>query len=211
MSTSPFYALLRRAHHLQRWSLMRGARGESVAAHSYDVAVLAHALAVLSNTRFGGVDDVPVNAERAVLLALYHDAAEIFTGDMPTPVKYHSPALRQAYAAVEQEAETRLLNTLPADLREAYASLLTQPQPPDAPEPRIVNDSAECRIVKAADKLAALTKCAEELADGNQEFAAAYAATLNAVQAMNLPAVDMFIEEMLPAFSLPLDAQISDL
>ena len=179
---------------------MRGARSESVAAHSYDVAVLAHALALLSNTRFGGVNGVPVSVEHVVLLALYHDASEIFTGDMPTPVKYRNPLLRDAYKQLEREAEQRLLDTLPANLRCDYEPLIISP----------AVASPEQRLVHAADKLAALTKCAEELADGNQEFAAAYAATLKAVHALELPAAEAFIEEMLPAFSLPLDAQAQE-
>ena len=192
-----FYALLRRAHHLQRWSLMRGARAESVAAHTYDVAVLAHALAELTNTRFGGVEGVPVNVERTLLMALYHDAPEIFTGDLPTPVKYYSAALREAYRQMEYAAAERLLETLPADLRPAYTPLLMEAEA----------DSIEATLVKAADKLAALVKCAEELAAGNREFARAYDTALAALAAFALPAVEVFLAEMLPAFSLPLDEQ----
>lgn len=188
-----FYAVLSRMKYINRWALMRNLQTESVWEHSYEVAILAHALAVLTNRRFGG----GVTVERCVLLALYHDAPEIFTGDMPTPVKYHSPTLRDAYQQVEALAADRLLEMLPADLQTEYRRLLI----PDSV------DETEQQLVKAADKLSALIKCATELAQGNREFESARRTIERALRDMRLPAVDCFLEEFLPAFTLTLDEQ----
>lgn len=188
-----FYAVLSRMKYINRWALMRNLQTESVWEHSYEVAILAHALAVLTNRRFGG----GVRVERCVLLALYHDAPEIFTGDMPTPVKYHSPALRDAYQQVEELAADRLLEMLPEDLQAEYRPLFI----PDSP------DETEQQLVKAADKLSALIKCATELAQGNREFESARRTIERALRDMRLPAVDCFLEEFLPAFTLTLDEQ----
>ncbi len=187
-----FFAMLARMKYIDRWGLMRNTRQENLSEHSLETAVLAHALAVLRNARFGG----DVNPERAAALALFHDAPEIFTGDMPTPVKYHSPELREAYREVEQSAGSRLLSLLPEDLRPAYAPLLGAPAPEDAPL---------LPLVKAADKLSALIKCLEERRMGNGEFRSAEESTLRALQAMNLPEVDCFLREFLPSFHLTLD------
>ena len=189
--SSSFFAVLSRMKYINRWALMRNTRQENVSEHSQDVAVLAHALAVLTNRRFGG----QVDPGRCALLALYHDASEIFTGDMPTPIKYYNPALRDAYKQVEEVSARRLLAMLPADLRPEYEPLLL----PGA------EWAEEERIVKAADKLAALIKCVEETGQGNGEFARARASTEAAVQAMNLPAADCFLEEFLPSYALTLD------
>ena len=188
-----FYAVLSRMKYINRWALMRNLQTESVWEHSYEVAILAHALAVLTNRRFGG----GVTVERCVLLALYHDAPEIFTGDMPTPVKYHSPTLRDAYQQVEALAADRLLEMLPADLQTEYRRLLI----PDSV------DETEQQLVKAADKLSALIKCATELAQGNRDFESARRTIERALRDMRLPAVDCFLEEFLPAFTLTLDEQ----
>lgn len=188
---SPFYAMLSRMKHIDRWALMRNIRRENLCEHSQDVAVIAHALAVLTNTRFSGEIDV----EKCVLTALYHDASEIITGDLPTPVKYDNPAIRDAYKELESVACDKLLSMLPEDLRPSYQPYFSQ------------EASAESKIVKAADKIAALIKCVEELAQGNGEFAAARRSTEDAVRAMHLPAADCFLDEFLPAFSLTLDEQ----
>lgn len=189
---SPFYAMLSRMKHIDRWALMRNVRRENLCEHSQDVAVIAHALAVLTNTRFGG----HVDEGKCVLLALYHDASEIITGDLPTPVKYDNPAIRDAYKQLESVACDKLISMLPEDLQAAY-------------KPYFAEDtvSDEARLVKAADKLAALVKCVEELAQGNGEFASARRATEQAVREMHIPAADCFLEEFLPAFSLTLDEQ----
>ncbi|MCI9414922.1 MAG: 5'-deoxynucleotidase [Clostridiales bacterium] len=187
----PFYAMLSRMKYIERWSLMRNTREENICEHSHEVAVLAHALALLHNRRYGGHAD----PGRCALLALYHDAPEILTGDLPTPVKYDNPAIRDAYRQVESVATDRLLSMLPADLREDYAPLLRESE----------GTEEERRLVKAADKLSALIKCVEELKQGNREFARARAATEQAVRAMKLPAADCFLDEFLPAYELTLD------
>lgn len=188
-----FFAMLSRMKYIFRWSLMRNTRPENICEHSQDVAVLAHALALLHNKRFGGA----VNVEHCVLLAMYHDVPEILTGDLPTPVKYDNPAIRDAYRGVERVAAKRLLGQLPEDLAQEYRPLLL-------PEN---TSSEEWRIVKAADKLAALVKCIEELKAGNNEFRRARQATEEAIRAMDLPAADCFLEQFLPSFELTLDEQ----
>ncbi len=186
-----FFAILSRMKNINRWALMRNTSTENVCEHSHDVAVLAHVLALLHNRRFGGQVDV----NRCVLMALYHDAPEILTGDMPTPVKYDNPAIQAAYRQVEEIAANKLLSKLPTDLEADYRELLLPEQ----------GAAEEQRLVKAADKLAALIKCVEELKQGNREFAQARAATERAIRAMKLPAVDCFLEEFLPAYELTLD------
>ena len=186
-----FFALLSRMKNIHRWALMRNTRLETISEHSHEVAVLAHVLALLTNAHYGGRVDV----ERCVLLAVYHDVPEILTGDMPTPVKYATPAIRAAYKQVEDNACQRLLSMLPDDLQGEFRPLL-QPA-----------ESEELRIVKAADKLSALIKCVEELSQGNREFASARRATEQAVRDMHLPAADEFLKKYMPAYELPLDDQ----
>ncbi len=186
-----FYAVLSRMKYIDRWALMRNTREENLSEHSYETAVLAHALATLTNRRFGG----RVDAGRCVLLALYHDASEILTGDMPTPVKYYNPAIRDAYKQVEAVAADKLLSMLPEDLREEYRPLFGEAA------------DMEHRLVKAADKLSALIKCVEEERMGNREFSKARQATFEAVRALGLPAADCFLDEFLPAYELTLDEQ----
>lgn len=188
-----FYAMLARMKYIHRWALMRNTRAETVWEHSYDVVVLAHALAELTNRRFGGRVDVG----RCVLLAAYHDAPEIFTGDMPTPVKYDNETIRDAYRQVEELSAQRLLGMLPEDLQPAYRPLLVEDD----------DCATERRLVKAADKLSALLKCVEELGQGNREFVSARRTLETAVREMRLPAADCFLEEFLPAFELTLDEQ----
>ena len=188
-----FFAVLSRMKFITRWALMRNTRPENICEHSQDVAVLAHALAVLTNRRFGG----RVDEGRCVLLAMYHDAPEIITGDLPTPVKYYNPAIRDAYRQVEDVSADKLLSMLPEDIREDYRPLFF-------PGGRWAEES---RIVKAADKLAALIKCVEELTQGNREFASARRSTEEAIRAMGLPAADCFLEEFLPSYELTLDEQ----
>ncbi len=188
---SSFFAMLSRMKNINRWALMRNTKTENISEHSHDVAVLVHALALLQNLRFNG----QVNVDRCIQLALYHDAAETLTGDMPTPVKYDNPVLQTAYKELEKVAASKLLSKLPADLQDAYRPLLL-------PENE---NSAEQRLVKAADKLAALIKCKEELKQGNREFAQAAETLEAAIRKMNMPAVDAFMEEFLPAYELTLD------
>lgn len=183
MNHHAFFAMLSRMKYISRWGLMRNARSENLCEHTLDVAYIAHALALLSG----------IPPEKAVLHALYHDCTEIITGDMPTPVKYKSPALRESYRQIEDEAAQRLLNTLPPSLTDAYRPYFSTPDPETA------------RIVKAADKLSALIKCIEELRMGNNDFQTAHDAQLQALHAMDLPAVEIFLRDFLPAYELNLD------
>ncbi len=188
-----FFAMLSRMKYICRWSLMRNTRTENICEHSQDVAVLVHALALLHNKRFDGT----VNVERCVLYALYHDVREILTGDLPTRVKYNNPDIQNAYHSLETVAAKRLLEQLPDDLCEEYRPLLLPEE----------EGAMELRLVKAADKLAALIKCIEELKAGNKEFLQAKRSTEKALKAMKLAAVDCFMKEFLPSFELTLDEQ----
>ena len=186
---SHFFAYLSRMRFIQRWALMRNTAPENVQEHSHQVAVLAHALAVIRNEKFGGHAD----AGAVAVAALYHDASEILTGDMPTPIKYDNPDIQSAYKQVEAVAEQKLLNMLPEDLRPAYDEAITIPDPH-------VRD-----LVKAADKLSAYLKCLEELKAGNTEFRKAKEQTYAALLQNPLPALRCFMEEFLPGFELTLD------
>ena len=186
---SHFFAYLSRMRFIQRWALMRNTAPENVQEHSHQAAVLAHALAVIRNEKFGGTADPGAVAAAA----LYHDASEILTGDMPTPIKYGNPAIQSAYKDVEAVAERKLLAMLPEELRGAYAPVLT------AVDPEVA------RLVKAADKLSAYIKCVEELKAGNAEFKKAAEQTLAALEEMGMEELDWFMEKFLPAFALTLD------
>ncbi|MFU0832186.1 MAG: 5'-deoxynucleotidase [Oscillospiraceae bacterium] len=190
-----FFAVLSRMKNITRWGLMRNTRQENLCEHSFETAVIAHALAVIRNTRFGGRAD----PGRAASLALFHDATEIITGDMPTPVKYFSPKIRSAYREVESVARERLLGFLPDDLQTVYRPLLGD----------CSNSSDEelMQLVHAADKISAVIKCVEEKRMGNMEFSKAEAALRKAVKSLHLPEADCFMEEFLPSFSLTLDEQ----
>ena len=186
---SHFFAYLSRMRFIQRWALMRNTAPENVQEHSHQVAVLAHALAVIRNEKFGG----QVDPGAVAVAALYHDASEILTGDMPTPIKYDNPAIQGAYRDVEKMAEKKLLGMLPHELREVYAPILTVP------------DEETRRLVKAADKLSAHIKCLEELKAGNLEFRQAAEQTRRALESYDLPEVRYFIDTFLESFSLSLD------
>ena len=189
-----FFATLSRMRYIERWSLMRSSRPDTLAEHSLEVAMIAHALATIGNTRYGK----DLDANRAALLGIYHDAPEIITGDMPTPVKYHDEQIRRAYKDVEAAATERLLNALPGDLRPTYEGIL-------APEDG--EDAYLLRLVKAADKLSALVKCIEERAAGNIEFHSAETATRATLDEManDLPELRDFMKEFLPAYGKTLD------
>ena len=186
---SHFFAYISRMRFIQRWALMRNTAPENVQEHSHQVAVLAHALAVIRNEKFGGA----VDPGAVAVAALYHDASEILTGDMPTPIKYDNPAIQHAYKEVEAVAEKKLLHMLPQELQSVYAPILT-PTDPDV----------EC-LVKAADKLSAYIKCVEELKAGNAEFESAARQTMQAMQQMHLPCLDWFLAHCLESFRLNLD------
>ncbi len=189
-----FYAIISRMKYIDRWALMRNTEAENLMQHSYEVAVLAHALCVLGNTRCG----MALDADRAAVIALYHDCSEILTGDMPTPVKYYSDEIRDAYKNVEHIATEKLLDMLPEDLRPAYADALQ-------PAAETEEEKLLLRVVKAADKLSALIKCIEEQKAGNREFDKAYDATLRSLHAMELEPVELFLKEFLEPYSLTLD------
>ncbi len=190
-AVSHFFAYLSRMKLIERWGLMRSTRPENTQEHSLQVAMFAHALAVLKNERFGG----DVDPERAALLAVYHDAEEVITGDVPTPVKYFTPEVAGAMGGVADAARDRLADMLPDDLRPHVAPLL-RPRDEDA-------DAWAC--VKAADKLAAYLKCVEEGAAGNREFAHAEAAIARQLDALDDPAVDAFRATFEDGFRRTLD------
>lgn len=186
-----FFALASRTKYIHRWALMRNTTEETLSQHSYEVATLSHALAVIGNKRFSKQYD----ASRAALLGLYHDVPEIITGDMPTPIKYFNGEMREAYSVVERHAGKTLLSMLPEDLRGEYESLLLDQ---DA-------DTELHKIVKAADKLSAYIKCVEERKAGNAEFSDAEQATLEAIHKLQMPEAETFLEEFMPSYLLPLD------
>ena len=185
-------AMMSRMKYISRWALMRNTRHESLSEHTTDTAMIAHLLAVIRNKRFGG----NVDTGRITLLALYHDAGEIITGDLPTPIKYHSDEMRSAYKQVENMAAKRLVSMLPDDLRDEYRPLLLEE-----------GSEEEIAIVKAADKLSALIKCIEERKAGNTEFSVAEKTTLESIKKMGLREADVFIEEFLPGYMLTIDEQ----
>ena len=188
---SDFFALMARMKYINRWALMRNAHEENLSEHSLDVAITAHALVLLHNQ----TAEKPLSAERAAVLALFHDAPEILTGDMPTPVKYYNTAVRDAYRTVEESACDTILSLLPDTLRDAYRPMFV-PEEADAPL---------WRFVKAADKICALTKCVAERQAGNLEFEQAAASTREAIRQMHCPEADQFLESFLPGFRKTLD------
>ena len=185
-----FFAYLSRMRYINRWGLMRNTFQENIQEHSHVVAVLAHALAVIRREVFGGEIDPGL----AAAAALFHDAPEILTGDLPTPVKYYNPEIRDAYKAVEEFSARKLLSLLPEELRGAYEPLLLE-----------ACGTQVQAVVKAADKLSAYLKCLEELKAGNLEFKLAAEQTRQALEDSPLPEVNYFLEHFLPGFSLTLD------
>ncbi len=186
-----FFAMVSRMKYINRWALMRNEHSENLCEHSFEVSVIAHALAVIGNKRFGK----SLNGERAALLGLYHDTPETLTGDMPTPVKYYSDEVRLAYKTVEENACKSLIAMLPEDFKEDFAPMF---MPEEA-------DAELWTLVKAADKISALIKCIEEKKAGNSEFVKAGEGIRASIESMGLPEAKIFIEEFLPAFDLTLD------
>ena len=185
-----FFALLGRMRYITRWGLMRNTFSDNIQEHSHQVAVLAHALALIRRD----ILHLPTpDPDRCAVAALYHDASEILTGDLPTPIKYYNPDIKDAYKQVERIAGNRLLDMLPPELRESYEHLVLE------------NDETLNPIVKGADKLSAYIKCVEEQKAGNTEFDSAAAMTMQSLKAMHREELDWFIENCLPAFSLNLD------
>lgn len=193
-----FFAILFRQKHIGRWSLMRNVNPDTLAAHSAEVAAVAHSLALIGNKYLGKSYD----CGRVALLALYHDAPEVYTGDLPTPVKYFSPGMRSAYAEIERSAGQMLLSKLPEELRGEYAPLLS---PAEAADRADGGDAELLPLVKTADKLCAYIKCVEEEKCGNTEFREARKTLLAALLANPLPELKRFMADFLPAFELTVD------
>ena len=188
---SHFFAYLARMKFIQRWGLMRNTRSENIQEHSLQVAMIAHGLALISNRLFNG----QVNPERVAVLALYHDASEVITGDLATPIKNFNPKIKTAYNEIEVVAKQKLFNMLPANLKGAYEPLFFG----------MDEDREHWTFVKAADKICAYLKCLEELKAGNQEFAKAERAIKSDLDKLALPEVRYFIDNFIPSFSLTLD------
>ncbi len=189
---SPFFAYISRMKLIDRWSLMRCTQRENVQEHSLQVAIIAHALALIQNKYFGGT----ANPEHVALLAIFHDASEVLTGDLPTPVKYFNGEIRDAYQAIEGHAIGQLLNLLPDDLRPEYKNILAIPD----------SDQETRALIKAADTLCAYIKCLEEESAGNHEFSRAKRSIESKVTALcERPEVAHFVKNFIPAFALTLD------
>lgn len=184
-----FFAYLSRLRLIRRWSLMRNTQPENDAEHSLQVAMIAHAIAVIARDRYGR----PVDPEHVLALAVYHDATEVMTGDLPTPVKYHNEELRAAYRRLEELSAGRLLSLLPEDLKPAFTPYMIQ-------EPGV-----EHTLVKAADRISAFIKCQEEQRAGNHEFDYAAENVRKSLEAIDLPEVRDFLRDFLPAFDRTLD------
>lgn len=184
-----FFALISRMRYIGRWGLMRNTFQENIQEHSHMVAVLAHGLAVIDRDILGGNAD----PDRCASAALFHDASEILTGDLPTPIKYYNPSIKKAYKEIEAVSCEKLLSMLPQEVRQTYAPLLHE------------SDESVYAIVKAADKLSAYIKCVEELKAGNTEFESAARQTEDALKAIDLPCLDWFMAHCLDSFRLNLD------
>jgi len=197
-----FFAMVSRMRYINRWALMRNTIAENIEEHSLQVAIIAHAIAVIRIKFFSkdelGNNRIYVNPDFAASLSIYHDTNEILTGDMPTPVKYFNSSITDAYKAVEQKASERLISMLPDELAGEYKALLS----PDVSDPKIAE---AVKIVKSADKISALIKCIEEEKAGNKEFLSAKKKLSEAVSEIKLPEAQYFIENFLPAFSKTLD------
>ncbi len=188
MENYAFFALISRMKYINRWGLMHNDREENLMEHSFETAVLAGALANIENEMFGG----NLNVDKITQGALFHDASEIITGDMPTPVKYVSSQMSDVYKEVEKKAEQTLLNTLPSQLCEKYSAYF---QP----------DDMSYQIIKAADRISALLKCIQEIRAGNQDFLTAKESTMQKIRSIPLKSVQYFMDNMLPAYYLTLD------
>lgn len=186
-----FFAMMSRMKYINRWALMRNTQKENISEHSLEVAMIAHNLAIISNVRFGN----HLSVEKAALIGLYHDSTEIITGDMPTPVKYHSSELRSAFQEVEDLAAEQLLAMIPEDMRSYYKDLFFPSE----------EDAYLWKLVKAADKISAYCKCIEEEKSGNTEFKLAKQTIYDSIQAMELKEVAVFFDEFMQSYEMTLD------
>lgn len=189
-----FFSMLSRMKYINRWGLMRNTRNENICEHSLETALVAHALATIGNQKFGKDYD----PDRAAMLAVLHDASEIITGDMPTPVKYHSEEIRRAYAEVEDMAVEHLVSMLPEEMRPAYRELMTMSGE---------GDEDLKSLVKAADRISAVIKCVEERRSGNHDFHKAEQTITKSITDMHLPEADYFMKEFLPSYGLTIEEQ----
>ena len=197
MNNSNFFVILSRMKYVNRWGLMRNARNESLSDHTLDVVFIAHALVVIANTYYYAALD----EGRVALLAAFHDAPEIITGDLPTPVKYFDPEIKKSYDRVEQSAKARMISQLPEDMQMTYDGIMNGEES---------EDDILLKYVKAADKLSALIKCIEEEQSGNKDFVKAKEATLKTIQDLHMPEVDFFLDYFLPGYYLTLDEQTAN-
>lgn len=190
-----FFATISRMKYIDRWALMRNSRNENLSEHCLEVAMIAHALCTIGNVRYGK----ELNSDRAALIGLYHDSSEIITGDMPTPVKYYNPEIKDAYKQVEKIAQYKLLEKLPSDLRPAYEEIY---RPENSADDKYLR-----KLVKAADKISAYIKCIEEEKAGNTEFATAKKSLEKTIEKLkaDYPEVDDFVKEFLPPYGKTLD------
>ena len=186
-----YFAMMSRMKYIDRWALMRNTRAENLSEHSLEVSMIAHALAILGNTYLGK----DLNAERAAVLGLYHDATEIITGDMPTPIKYYNPEIRHTYQDIEEKAGQTLLSMLPEEMRISYERLFTRQD----------EDAYLWKLVKAADKLSAYIKCIEEEGTGNREFVRARETTLKQLHALDVEEAELFFTYFIDAYGKNLD------
>lgn len=191
MQEFPFFAMMARMKYIERWALMRNSVKENISEHSMEVAMLAHGLGIIAREKCGK----DVNLHKLALIGLYHDANEIITGDMPTPVKYHNRDIRDAYKKVEDTANQKLLEKLPDYMRKYYEDIFFEQS----------GEEELWRIVKAADKLSALIKCIEEGKAGNKEFATAYRSIREGLKEMHMEEVDIFMRDFLPSYDKTLD------
>lgn len=188
-----FFAMLSRMKYINRWGLMRNTKTENISEHSHEVCYIAHALALIAKNRL----NKDISIEKCLALALYHDAGEILTGDMPTPIKYYNPEIKDAYKKVEAVAANKLVSMLPSYLKNDLTPLLCDQD----------DTSHEASLVKAADKISALIHCIEEEKAGNKEFSKAKTAIYNTVTSLSMPEVDIFISDFLESYYLTLDEQ----
>lgn len=186
-----FFAMMSRMKYIDRWALMRNSRNENLSEHSLEVSMIAHALAVIGNTRL----NKELDADKAAVLGMYHDATEIITGDMPTPVKYYNKEIKNTYKDIELEASRTLLKMLPEIMQGAYREIFEKQE----------KDAYLWKLVKAADKLSAYIKCVEEEQTGNLEFVRAKEQTLCHIRRMELPEADLFLEYFMDAYGKNLD------
>lgn len=184
-----FFGMLARMKYINRWGLMRNTKTENIAEHSLEVAVIAHALAVIGNTYF----EKKLDAEHIAMLGVMHDTTEIITGDLPTPIKYYAPEIRDAYKKVENVAANQLLSELPEEMRNSYKNIL------------IEENNTDWKYVKAADKMSAYIKCIEERKTGNKDFIKAEETIKKSLDDMKMEEVDKFIDVFLPSYAMTLD------